>query len=279
MCIVFDLINVAQIHNASFDPGKILTDEMFFQVRQLADLHEWNLAYNASDSIRAVTGATLASEVIAALNKTITTAGKSKFNIQFGPYSIFQSFFGLAQLPATNADFYGVPDYTSSMTFELYTDGDSTPFPTTDNIKVRFLFHNGTTSNSSEPTPFPLFGQKELTLPWQTFADGMNKFAITGQDNWCKACGNTTGVCASTAPATTSSATPSSSSGSSSSGSGGVSKAVAGVIGAIVTLVVILGLAVLVMLLGGLRLVSKKRMNVASSNGSGSPTPMSKSHV
>lgn len=245
---------------------------MFFQVRQLADLHEWNLAYNASDTIRAVTGATLASEVIAALNKTITTAGKSKFNIQFGPYSIFQSFFGLAQLPATNPDFYGVPDYTSSMTFELYTDGDATPFPKTDDIKVRFLFHNGTTSDSSKPTPFPLFGQKDLSLSWQAFADGMNKFAITGQDHWCKACGNTTGVCASTAPAATTSATP-----SSSSSSGGVSKAVAGVIGAIVTLVVVLGLVVLIMLVGGLRLVSKKRMDSASSNGS--DLPISKSHV
>lgn len=273
MCIVFDLINVAQVHNVSFDPNKILTNEMFFQVRQLADLHEWNLAYNASDTIRAVTGATLASEVISALNKTITTAGKSKFNIQFGPYAIFQSFFGLAQLPATNADFYGVPDYTSSMTFELYTDGNATPFPTTDDIKVRFLFHNGTTSDSSEPTPFPLFGQKELSLPWKAFTDGMNKFAINSQDAWCKACGNTTGVCASTAPAATTSATP-----SSSSNSGGVSKAVAGVIGAIVTLVVVLGLLVLIMLLGGLRLVSKKRMESASSNGSDLPTT-SKSHV
>lgn len=103
--------------------------------------------------------------------------------------------------------------------------------------------------------------------------DGMNKFALNNQDDWCRACGNTTGVCAGSAPAATT-ATP-----SSSSGSGGVSKAVAGVIGAIVTLAVILGLAVLVMLVGGLRLVSKKRLNATSSIGSGSPTPMSKSHV
>lgn len=248
---------------------------MFFQARQLADLHEWNLAYNATESIRAVAGSTLAAEIVEGLNKTITSAGKSKLNIQFGPYANFQSFFGLAQLPAASPDFYGIPDYTSSMTFELFTDGDATPFPATDDIKVRFLFHNGTTSDSSEPTPFPLFGQKEMALPWQAFADGMNKFAINGQDDWCKACGNDTGVCAASAPPATT-ATPTA---SSSSGSGGVSKAVAGVIGAIVTLAVVLGLAVLVMLVGGLRLVSKKRMNATSSTGSGSPTPMSKSHV
>ncbi|MCJ1260584.1 hypothetical protein MMC22_000446 [Lobaria immixta] len=269
---IWDLINVAQIHNASFDPDKILTDEMFFQARQLADLHEWNLAYNSSDTIRAVAGATLAGEVLEGLNKSITGAGKSKFQIQFGAYANFQSFFGLAQLPAASPDFYGVPDYTSSMTFELFTDGEANPFPATGDIKVRFLFHNGTTSDSSEPTPFPLFGQKEQALPWQTFADDMKKIAISGQDQWCQACGNTTGVCASAAPP----ATPATA--TTSSGSGGVSKAVAGVIGAIVTLAVVLGLAVLVMLVGGMRLVSKKRMSMGSTS-SGSPTPMSKSHV
>lgn len=246
---------------------------MFFQARQLADLHEWNLAYNSSDPIRAIVGSTLAAQIVEGLNTTITGAGTSKFQIQFGPYANFQSFFGLAQLPAASPDFYGVPDYTSSMTFELFTDGEANPFPATGDIKVRFLFHNGTTSNSSEPTPFPLFGQKELALPWQTFADSMNKFAISDQGQWCTACGNTTGVCASAAPpATTTMATTG-------SGSKGVSKAVAGVIGAIVTLAVVLGLAVLVMVVGGMRLVSKKRMNAGSSTSSGSPTPMSKSHV
>lgn len=272
MCLVFDLVNVASIHNASFDPDKKLTNDMFFQLRQLADLHEWNLAYNASDSIRAVAGATFASEVVTAFNKTITSAGKSKLNIQFGPYPTFQSFFGLAQLPAVSSDFYGIPDYASSMTFELFTDGAADPFPATSALKVRFMFHNGTASDSSEPTPFPLFGQKEMALSWDAFTAGMNKFAINGQDAWCKACGNTTGVCTGSAPATTTAAMPS-------SGSGGVSKAVAGVIGAIVTLVVVLGLAVLLMLVGGFRMVNKKRMNTGSSTSSGSPTPMSKSHV
>lgn len=273
MYLVFDLINVASIHNASFDPGKTLTDEKFFQLRQLADLHEWNLAYNSSDTIRAVVGSTLASQIVTALNQTITSQGKTKLNIQFGPYATFQSFFGLAQLPAASADFYGIPDYMSSMSFELFTDGDATPFPAATDIKVRFFSHNGTASDSSEPTPFPLFGQKQMALPWQTFVDGMNKFAINDEVTWCKACGNTTGVCASAAPPAATATQ------STSSGSGGVSKAVAGVIGAIVTLAVVLGLVVLAMLVGGLRLVSKKRIGAGSSNSSGSPTPMAKSHV
>ena len=245
---------------------------MFNQARQLADLHEWNLAYNASEPVRAISGATLAADIVSNLNKTITGAGKQKFTLQFGPYASFQSFFGLAQLPAASADFLGIPDYTSSMTFELFTNGDATPFPAPADLNVRFLFHNGTTSKSSEPTIFPLFGQKQKSLPWNTFVDYMNKFAVGDQTSWCHACGNSTGVCAAAAPPPAT-ATKS----DSSSGSGGVSRAVAGVIGAVVTLAVVLGLAVMVIFVGGMTLVSKKRMRASNSDHSGSPLP--KSHV
>jgi len=93
----------------------------------------------------------------------------------------------------------------------------------------------------------------------------MNKFAIGSQQDWCTACGNSTGVCSPQALGTSgdSSSVGSSSSSSSSSGghgSGGISKAVAGVIGAMVTLGVILGLELLVMLVAGLRVVSKKHL-------------------
>ena len=88
----------------------------------------------------------------------------------------------------------------------------------------------------------------------------MSKFAIGSQSAWCSACGNNTGVCASTAP--------SSNDGSKKHekhGSGGISNPVAGVIGAMVTLAVVLGVEGLIMLIGGLRLASKKRL--AASEG------------
>ena len=241
---------------------------MLFQARVLADRHEWALAYNGSDSIRAVAGSTLAAQVVQALNNTLTSAGKPKLNIQFGAYGTFQSFFGLAQLPALNVDFYGLPDYASTMTFELFTTSPATSFPmNTTDVNVRFLFHNGTTSNSSVPTTYPLFGQQQTSLPWNTFVDGMNKFAIGSQQQWCSACGNTTGVCASSA--SSSSSSDGSSSGSSTSSDKGISKPVAGVIGAMVTLAVILGVEALLLLLGGLRLVSKKRANQRATVGEG----------
>jgi hypothetical protein len=275
---IFDLINVASIHNSSddFPSANLLTAETFFQLRTLGDQHEFNLAYNASEPIRAMTGAVIASQVLTALNGTITGQGENKLNVQFGAYAGMFSYFGLAGLLQVNPDFYGVPDYASTLTWELVTNAtvNSTSFPSPDEIGVRFLFHNGTTSNISEPTPYPLFGQNDTVLPWNDFVTRTNKFAVTGQQNWCNLCGNNTGVCAPSALSGSGSSPSSSPSGTPANGSssgGGISKAVAGVIGAMVTLGVILGAEILVMLVAGLRLVSKKRLVAGSPAGSTTP--------
>lgn len=267
---IFDLLNVASIHNSTIPSSELLTDSTIFQLRTLADQHEYNLAYNASDAIRAISGATLAGQVVTALNGTIAGKGKNKLNIQFGAYASFQSFFGLAKLPQANSDFYGIPDYASTMVWELVTNTSATPFPSMDDISVRFLFHNHTTSNTSEPIAYPLFSQSQTVLPWRDFLSNMNSFAISNQRDWCNACGNSTGVCApSSSPP---GAGPGSTSTSSSSGSGGngISKAVAGVIGAMVTLAVVLGAEILLVLLAGWRVVSKKRLAGAAPSPSGS---------
>jgi len=268
---IFDLLNVASIHNSSnnFPNADLLTPETFFQVRTLADQHEFGLAYNESEPIRAVTGSIIAGEVVEALNNTITSKGKTKFNIQFGAYAGMLSFFGLANLTSVNADFYGVPDYASSLSWELVTNAtvNSTSFPSNDDISVRFYFHNGTTSPSSEPQEFPLFGTGRSPLPWSDFVNGMSKFSISGQQQWCTACGNSTGVCSPSAlgDGDSSANSASAGSGSNNNGSGGISKAVAGVIGAMVTLGVILGAELLILLVGGFTLVNKKKLHRTNS--------------
>lgn len=268
---IFDLLNVASIHNSSsnFPNSQLLTDETFFQLRTLADQHEWGLAYNESEPIRAVTGSIIAAEVVDALNGTITGQGKNKVNIQFGAYAGMLSFFGLANLTVASADFFGVPDYASTLTWELVTNAtvSSSNFPSADDISVRFYFHNGTTSPTSEPIEFPLFGTGRSPIPWSEFADSMGKFSIKSQADWCTACGNSTGVCSPSALGSGDSSNSTvSGTTSNSNGGGGISKAVAGVIGAMVTLGVILGAELLIMLVGGLRLVSKKRLNSAPSS-------------
>lgn len=260
---IWDLLNVASIHNAS---ATIPDDNTMTQLRYLADQHEFGLAYNSSEPIRAITGSIIAGQVVQALNATITSKGKSKLNIQFGAYAGMQSFFGLSNLTSVNSDFYGVPDYTSSLVWELVTNAtvNSGSWPSADQISVRFLFHNGTTSNTSEPVEYPLFNTNKSPLSWNEFVSGMNKFAIGDQESWCQACGNTTGVCSSAYLNSNNNSSSSSGNNSDGSTSGGMSKAVAGVIGAMVTLAVILLVEGAIILLGGFRLVRKKRLTSAS---------------
>jgi hypothetical protein len=275
---VWDLINVAQIHNASYPSSDLITPDVFSHLTNLADAHEWGLAYNesesAADNVRAVSAMVLAGEIVEFLNATIAGKGKQKIGVQFGAYATFSSFFGLADLQKANPDLRSIVDYASSMTFELFTNAStsvsSSDYPSADDIYVRFLFSNGTASTDSEPTAYPLFGGEQNVISWSDFTDGMDKFAIRDTEHWCDVCGNTEGTCAAYASDASNngdaSAAPSSS--SKDAGGNGLSPVVNGVIGAMVTLAVVLGLEALVLLVGGYRIVSKKAL---ASAGAASP--------
>ena len=257
---IWDLLNVALIHNSteSFPSSPVLNDTVMQQLFVLANEHEFNLAYNSSDTISAVAGMNLAGEVLAGLNETITTGGKSKLNVQFGAYATFLSYFGLAGLSDSNANFAGIPGYASSMVWELVTDDEGTGIPDKSEIKVRFMFHNGSSiRDSTQLQPYSLFGQSTIELPWSQFVENTNEFAISSQQQWCEACGNSTGICASSSGVGDSS---SSSSSADPGSGGGMSLGVAGVIGALVTLGVLVGLFLLCMFVFGLRLVPKSTL-------------------
>ena len=212
--------------------------------------------------MRAISGMQLAAEILSYMNSTIKsgTAGSSsnKFGIQFGAYATFMSFFGLVGLDTVSENFKGVADYASSMAFELFTDADVDAWPATEDLQVRFLFHNGTASNSSEPQVYPLFGSDANATSWTTFHDKLNDFAIGTTEQWCHKCGNSTGTCAPYAGSNDNGA--GSASAQSSEGGNGISPTIGGVIGAFVTLAVVLGSLALFMLVGGFRLVSKKAL-------------------
>ncbi|OAL50905.1 phosphoglycerate mutase-like protein [Pyrenochaeta sp. DS3sAY3a] len=258
--VVYDIINVAEIHNSSIPNSSALDNSTLHQLLTLANAHEYGLAYNASDDTRAIAGMQLAGEILTYFNGTITSQGAKKFGIQFGAYATFLSFFGLADLVANSTDFTGVVDYASSMTFELFTTADiSGAFPTTQDLQVRFLFHNGTASNASEPVAYPLFGGSALAVSYDAFHDGLAKFAVQTTEEWCGKCGSTTGSCAAFA-SNNSNSNGSGSGSAKQSGGSGISPAIGGVIGAFVTLAVVLGSLAAFMLVGGFRLVSKKRL-------------------
>ncbi|KAL4787049.1 histidine phosphatase superfamily [Aspergillus varians] len=254
---IFDYLNVGYIHNTTNVP----TDSQLQQAFLLANIEQYNLAYNSTESIRAVAGSTLAAEMLKGLNETVTSNGKVKLHIEFGSYGTFLSYFGLAQLPAADNAFTGIPDYASSMVWELVTNSTSDSFPDTKDISVRFGFHNGTLTSSDSLEEYHLYGQSSTTIPWSTFVEQTKKIAIMTTKEWCQACGNTGGQCSSD---DSTGSDDSASTTESASGSGGISKAVAGVIGAMVTLAVILGLEALFLLVGGFRITKKGQAAVAA---------------
>jgi len=228
-------------------------------------MHEFGLAYNASSQIRTISGMLLAGQVLSFLNNTVNAQGKmsgAKYGVQFGAYATMLSFFGLADLIAVDEMFTGIPGYSSAMTFELYTNVEWTGmFPPTPELRVRFLWHNGTNTSGDDVTPvaFPLFGTPNTTMAWNDFYSHMSNISVITNTDWCIACGNTTGTCAGVSASTASgSVSPAASAAAASTASrGGMSNAVAGVIGAMVTLAVILGLEVVLLGLGGFRLSKK----------------------
>lgn len=253
-------MHVAQIHNTTIPSDDLLTNETVHQLQTLADAHEWGLAYNESEPVRAIAGAVLAGQILEALNASLAAplnkTSAQRLTVQFGAYGTFMAFFGLANLPAASEDFKGVVDYASSIAFELVTNATVTgsEAPTIvdpADVSVRFLFANGSASDSNVPQYFPLFGQADTTISWNDFSSGMSVFAIEDTAAWCQACGNTTGVCASsTSSSGSGSGTGTSSSSDSSNIHNGITPSIAAGIGVLSLFGLILVLAVAGFLLG-----------------------------
>ncbi|OAA58524.1 histidine acid phosphatase [Niveomyces insectorum RCEF 264] len=271
---IYDYVHVSEIHNQTLLGADVLTPAALAQLQTRADQHEWGLAYNASEPVRAIAGAVLAAQVLQSLNSTVLAPpasplaahGAPRVSVQFGNYATFMSFFGLANLTAASPAFYGIVDYAASIAFELVTNATvSTTGPQQAQapldpsaLGVRFLLSNGSAGLTGGLTAYPLFGQSELVLPWATFAAEMRKIAVGDTATWCQVCGNSTGVCDPASLGTgSSSANSNNNTGSKNNNGGGMSRPVAGVIGALVTLAVILGFEALVMLVAGLRVVKK----------------------
>jgi hypothetical protein len=203
--------------------------------------------------MRAIAGMQLTAEIVESLGEIISSKGAKKFGVQFGSYGTFLSFFGLADLPKASPDFTGIPDYASSMAFELFTEADvSSDFPAQEDLQVRFLFSNGTASNTSEPSVYPLFGGKANAVSWQDFSNKLGPIGVGSTQRWCDVCGVTDGECTVWAAYQDDLKNGSDK---------GISPTIGGVIGAFITLAVVLGSLAAFMLIGGFRLVSKKALS------------------
>jgi len=166
-------------------------------------------------------------------------------------YNTFQNWFGLSGLHKLDPNFFGLPDYASTLVFEAVTNATvASGLPALGDISVRFLFRNG--SDPDAPlTSWPIFESGKELLSWSEWSERISATQIASAVAWCKECGATSTdkpfcpVAAASAPLRLPAK------------SGDMSLAVAGVIGAAVTLGV-LGLAAVLLALLGLRL-SRRR--------------------
>ncbi|KAL4964322.1 histidine phosphatase superfamily [Aspergillus stella-maris] len=236
---IFDLINVGLIHNESLRDA-VSSDDLF-QLRTLADSQQFGLNFDPSFPYGAIGARTLSWKIVAHLNETIASRGATKFSLLAGSYENMLGFFGLQDLTSVSEDFYGIPDYASTMAFELFTDNNVTSFPVEeeiDSLRVRFLFRNGSDS-STRLTPYPLFGRNETSLTWDNFRFEMRQTTVESPEAWCNDCNNNSDMCAALRRSSNpdhpiSHYSPER-----------MSNAVAGVIGAMVTLGVIAAVAAL----------------------------------
>ncbi|KAI9902142.1 hypothetical protein N3K66_003959 [Trichothecium roseum] len=230
---IWDLLNVARIHNASTKALDI-SDEDMFQLKTLGDSHEFGSNYNASQPARAIGARTLSGGVLAQLNETVSSEGKLKFSLLAGSYDTFLAFFGAMGLVDLSKNFTGLPEYAGTMAFELFSEGRSDAdagFPSDADLRVRWLFKNGT---DGELTSYPLFGNDDDVMSWDDFKSEMEERGIGDVGTWCDICSATESFCAAYAEGDGSDGSE-----AEKSAKGGVSPAVGGVIGAVVTLAVV----------------------------------------
>lgn len=200
------------------------------------------------DMIRAVAGRTMASKTLALFRENMRQGGAiRKLNLAFTTIETFVSFFALSGLIAGDraADFKPLPEQGGMMVFELFSiGGNSTVYPNTDELWVRFLYRNGT-DPTDKLQDFALWGTKETKMPYKSFANAIQAVGINTIADWCQTCNSATLFCSSMKPTGKGSRDPLAGS--------GISPAVGGVIGALVTITV-LGLGLLAaILLGGFR--------------------------
>lgn len=248
---IYDYINVGSIHNTTI--ADAVSSEQLFQLRTLADSHELGLNGNTSSTstVALISGRTLVNKIITQLSTVVDSKGEDyKLSLLLGSYDTFLSFFALSGLSTAYENFTGLPDYASTLAFELLSYQDNAAFPTkTEDLYVRFLFRNGTNSDIKE---YPLFGNTDVVISWNDFNEKMARIAVDSVSEWCTLCSSDESICSidSDKPVDTVDAADTK--------SGGISKAVAGVIGALVALTAV-GLILAVAMIGcGLRFVSRK---------------------
>ena len=279
---IFDYLNYGYTHNKTIK-DHLSADELT-RARILAD--QWVYGINGNVTVNGATegvqtrtfstisGQTLIAEVIRLLFSNINSEGtKGKLNLLFGSFEPMTAFAALAHLPNIDTNFYGLPDYGSSMVFELFSAGVNSngTYPDPRDLNVRFLFRNST-DPSSELISYPLFGlgPSQTDMPFQDFLQGMENNMLASVSDWCSVCNSTSVFCAYFVNGSTTNGTNTGSDLPLQEVKGSMRPVVAGVIGAIITLFLAGLILAAAMLLGGLRFYrskAKRRLELGGFKG------------
>ncbi|KAI9670149.1 MAG: hypothetical protein M1817_004486 [Caeruleum heppii] len=190
---IFDLLNVASIHNASI--ASAVSASQLARLRFYADQSEWAHNQNVTQPERSIGGRTLAGAILRQLRQTVSSQGQLKVSLFAGSYDTFLAFFASTNLTAADPNFSGLPSYASSMSFELFVEQNLTTFPQeVEDLRVRFLFRNGTVDSTSR-VAYPLFGRAETSLPYERFVEELGSRAINNVGEWCATCRATVPFC------------------------------------------------------------------------------------
>lgn len=257
--LIFDYLNYGYTHNKTI--REKLSDTDLARARGLADQQidaiNGNTSADASssgNSIQTIAGRTFAAAIAELLTDNVGSSGAvGKINLLFGNFQPMVAFAALAQLPKINTEFYGLPDYGSSMVIEMYSDkgNGSIGYPDPDDLYIRFLFRNGTDTSSTLHT-YPLFGSSDTQLlSLNDFLGNVSSFATPSVGDWCLTCQSSSDFC--TTYLNFSSDGGAEPSPSSSQAKTTMKPAVAGVIGAVICLAIIGMILVLFMIVGGIR--------------------------
>lgn len=255
---LYEYASYAVAHNATIESA--LSSSSLSHLRALASQQQFDMNGNLTSYVSTIAARTLAGKIIQLLQRNIFSGGVStKLTILSGAFEPFLSFFALSSLNDLAPQFQTLPLPGSAMVFELFSleesdDTNTTQYPDTSDLWVRFLFRNGT-DTSAPLRSYPLFnrGQSSADMSWSDFLTSMETFAVTDVETWCTVCGGISVFC---------DAFSSNDSGddlvspisSGNSKKRALSAAQAGVIGAVVTLVVVLMVGGCAMAFGGLRL-------------------------
>ena len=191
-------------HNATFhetlSDGKVLDPNILREINYHADELVWAANGNVNkdwsvhgNPISTISGQAFARAVLDDLEANVyTKADQHKFNLFFSDDKPFISFFALDSLAPWHEELFGRPKSGSSMLFELYTPTslissghDLVSYPNSSDLRVRFLFRNGTEGGF---TTYPLFNATGGSMAWPEFQTVMGEIAISDALEWCEIC-------------------------------------------------------------------------------------------